>query len=570
MANEIRPLAQTPNAAIIDAIRDEMTPAYQARIPAATQAGLRATLEALSKYSIHWNSFYDTLMNRIGSTYINKREWLNKFSEFDRNSMQFGDTYQEIATGLIKAKVYNPDVEYLAQDAFGTYKVPVDSVYHTTNFKQYYPITTNRAQIQQAFLDDSSNGLGGLLSSLMEAQATSAELDIYLATVNLFAEYAKMGGYWRIHTPNLTDPTTVVDKDESDAVLIEAKTLIEEMCIRPNTRYNARHWATVNKPDDFMLVTTPRVKATLGVKSLAYMFNIEQGEVNNRVITIAPEDFGMKGAQAVIIPKEFFVTYFNLKETTNQRNAVSMGENYFLHVWKTISVSPFAQAGLLWTGDSSSINIVDPDQVDASTPEFEVHLARYTGEKTTPTNVARGDMVQLVSTVSNSAGSPENAYEPQGVKYSLGDTEKTMSQFTHITQNGMLHVGIDEPNTNLTVNAVATFIDPKIPEVEQTRSANLSVPVVGDGVFGFKPELIVSVDMSPLTAKVGQATKLKITGTLTDGRVADVTSLAVAAIKTGDATLDDILLTPKSAGAIVVSVRVLGIMKDFTITATAA
>ena len=571
MADEqLRPLVELSNETIADAIREEQTPAYQARIPAATQAGIKRTLEALGRYPQHWNAFYDSLLNRIGQTYINKRTWKNKFDEFDRAAMTYGDTYQEIAVGLLKAHVYDPAQEYLAMDAFGTEKVPVDSVYHTMNFQNYYKLTINRAQVRQAFLNDGNDGLGGLIASQMEAQATSAEIDKYLATCSLFAEYARQGGYWRIHTADITNGNATTDDIQN--LLIELKTIMEEMSIRPSTQYNARHWPTVNSPDDFMLITTPRVKATMGVKALAYMFNIEQGNVPNRVITIKPEDFGMKGVQALVVPKEFFFNYRNLQEVTNQRNAVSMGENYFLHLWYTFSVSPFAQAAMAWTGAASDINVIDPKSADASTPVFETHIARYSGQTSTPTDVARGGVVQLVSTVTNSADSDPNAYTVTGVKYSLGDSPKTLSQWTRITDTGMLYAGIDEPNDTINVTAQATYINPSTPEVEQTVSGELAVPVTGDGVFGVNPQLVVSVTATPTSAVVGTDAPITVTGTLTDSRTFDATNMAV--IGTDNAQIATVtegnILHPVTAGSVNMLVRIMGLTEKIAVTVTAA
>ena len=49
---------------------------------------------------------------------------------------------------------------------------------------------------------------------------------------------------------------------------------------------------------------------------------------------------------AVLIDEDFFQIYDNLIEFTEQYNAQGLYWNYFLHTWKTFSVSPFSNAAV--------------------------------------------------------------------------------------------------------------------------------------------------------------------------------------------------------------------------------
>ena len=566
----IRPITDMSNEEIVDAIRAEQTPAYQARIPSATQAGIRTTLEHLQGNFSFWNSFYNTLMNRIGGTWLNTTEWEDPWKEFNRSAMKYGNTFQEIAVGLIKAHVYDPHSEYLSQDNFGTFKVPVDAVYHQRNYEHWYPATINRAQLNAAFLEE--NGIGRLVSAIMGAAKTSDELDINLATNSLFAEYARLGGYWRVQVPDVSAAGST--KEQAQTLLREIRSMGNKMMIRPQTQYNAKHWPTVAKRDDLMLIASPDTLAGLDVMAYAEFFQIDRAEIPYRIISVLPEDIHIKGFQAILTTKDFLFRLDNLREVTNQRNAVSMGENFYLHHWATLSVSPFAPAALFWTGPGSKITIIDPKKVVASKPEFEVHIARYTGQTSTPADVTRGGIVQLVSTLTNSADSNPNAYKTSGVTYEIGDTEKQRSQWTSVDKFGMLYVGIDEPNAVIPVHATATYIDPEHPEVPMETSADLEVPVVGDGVLGFNPQLLVSYEADPDQVQIvqGQPTKLNFMGYLTDGRKIDVSNMVLLAVKSGDATISNgRILTANGTDDVVLTTRLMGIPpKDVTYKVTAA
>ena len=61
----VRPLSETPNWMIFDAIRNEASPLYQSRGPAATQGNVRESFENMMEFPALRNEFYDGLINRI-------------------------------------------------------------------------------------------------------------------------------------------------------------------------------------------------------------------------------------------------------------------------------------------------------------------------------------------------------------------------------------------------------------------------------------------------------------------------------------------------------------------------
>ena len=117
-------------------------------------------------------------------------------------------------------------------------------------------------------------------------------------------------------------------------------------------------------------------------------------------------------------------------------------------------------------------------------------------------------------------------FRSDAVEYAIGDTVKPKSDYTYISPTGVLVVGLDEPNTSITVTATALYTNPATPEVPGTVSAALSVPVVGDGVIGFNPSIIASIAVTVPAAKVNQTVQASAVATMIDGRTADVTAQA--------------------------------------------
>src|SRR5947208_503997 len=104
---DIRPLKPTPNWELLNRIKNDASPDYQARIPNATKAGIQDTIQALTKFRPHYNEFLDALVNRIGLVVARNNSWTNPLAPFKRGLLTFGDTIEEIQSGLISARTYD-------------------------------------------------------------------------------------------------------------------------------------------------------------------------------------------------------------------------------------------------------------------------------------------------------------------------------------------------------------------------------------------------------------------------------------------------------------------------------
>src|SRR5699024_1896471 len=114
-------LSDTSNVAILNSIRNSLGNDYAARVTEATQAGIRETASQIMGHRPNQNAFLDALVNRIGSVIVRNNSWTNPLAEFKRGMLEFGDTIEEINVGLIQARSYDPNREYLERDIFGTH-----------------------------------------------------------------------------------------------------------------------------------------------------------------------------------------------------------------------------------------------------------------------------------------------------------------------------------------------------------------------------------------------------------------------------------------------------------------
>ena len=158
------------------------------------------------------------------------------------------------------------------------------------------------------------------------------------------------------------------------------------------------------KKEDQYLILTNKVDSVLGVQALAYMFgtafagnDAKKIRVDNFTFTsdemdriewcLAEKDddgnildggdttftrftsdelTALGNIQAMLLDGAYFQNYGQLLETTYIMNPANLFENYWLHVWKVYSTSPFANA-LIYAAGTNGVASVTIDDSDVPT-----------------------------------------------------------------------------------------------------------------------------------------------------------------------------------------------------------
>ena len=527
--SNIRPLAGKGDVEIFNAVRNATSPQFQTRIPSATQGNIRNAVDTMRNFPYLRDEFTGVLIQRLIGLYIQHADWDDplKLIGSPRTLKRYGSTYEQAAVGLVKARTRNFNQEYLGDDVYGRYSLPTASVFHPLTFDHYYPVTIPEDALLTAF--DGESGMSDYISEIMNAPILSDRNDMYLMKVQTFAEYARKGGFYRVHTPDVG----AANSTETDAkgLLRLIQQTANELKASPMSampRYNAMSWVTPWRDSEAILFATPQVIAALNVEALAAAFNIDKVNVPYRIIPIPEDMFGIGGAagkvQAVLTTEDFFFCWNEMLETTNSPvNPIDGTRNIFYKHRGSITPNPFANAVLFWTGEGSTQSVTLPDTLTTSRPVFELKVQKYGQPAITPQNVSRGDLVQVVSTIT-SANNQSTSFQPVGIEYELNGAT---SEFTTIDNDGILRCGLDETADTLTVDARATYIDPAHPEIDQKLSAALTVPVVGTWVGGWKMGIIETFSLSGYgtTMKVGDYHRMQAIAVKTGGHEDDVTKL---------------------------------------------
>lgn len=461
------------NEQIISNILHKGTDAFQASIPDPIKASVQESAKQILSFTANRNEFTDALVNRIGKEYVNFQSFRNPLAKFKDEEMFFGDTMEEIAVGLTKAQDYDPSREALERDIFSR-KVPdVRTAFHKINAQRHYDISIQEPMLRRAFTQP--YGLDKLVAALMQSPITSDERDEFLLMTNLFREWYRMGGFFRVQVPDLGASTAT----EQDAkVLLRNLREFASILSYPEVDYNPARMPVAADPEDYELFITPEAKSAIDVEALAAAFNVSYADFDSRTTVIPAKYMPIPGVQAILTTRQWFKVVDTLKENTTADNPLGLHQNYFFHHHQIVSASPFQPAILFWTGEGDNIEIVD-------TPVESVTIEIQNLDGQVVTAVERGEVYRVIT---STVTTPLGGYNT-GVRIEFDPESQITSDRTYLRQSGTLVIALDEESESITINGYATDTDfPQ--EIE-----NVTVSVTGDRVeFWPNPSVYADTD----------------------------------------------------------------------------
>lgn len=444
------------NAEILNTVRKYAPDDYKARIPAATQGNVSATLKALNAYQNDWNVFWDVLHSRIGMTMIRNRGFVNPLAISRRVSNQYGTTIQEMEVNLLKAKGYEVD----AINVFGLEgRMPdIHQQFYTMNSKLKYEVVTPMADVLRGAFTNETD-LSALVNSIYAKPYDSMENDEYLQQMELFGEYQKNEGFYNIHVDDIASAQNDTEIAERCRKIARAVRTMNTRFKYYNTDYSAegRQAGLSTRADGTYIVIPADVDAAMTVDMLAYMFNEENGKLlADRIVVVPKMPDNLKGCQALLLEDDFLLTADNLGPIMLQAplNPVNMTQLRVLHIWRTLAYSRFAQGVMLSTlpdtkpieinSTVTGVTLKDNQQQTSSTVESYVDANGY----------LHSPSIKLVATVEGT-GSPSQAvrfdlegYDGRGKAFGLPSD-------CYVDSMGVFHAGHTPAGTKVIIKATS-------------------------------------------------------------------------------------------------------------------
>lgn len=436
---------------ILNVIRNNATQNYKDYVPVATADAdsIREIGAVIMDYPNLQNEFLSALVNRIGRVLITSKMYDNPWAMFKKGMLEFGETIEEIFVNIAKPYQFDPQV---AESTVFKREIPdVRSAFHIMNYQKYYKSTIQNDQLRQAFL--SWQGITDLIAKIVDAMYTGANYDEFQTMKYMLAKRILNGQLYPV-----TIPTVQTDNMKSIVSTIKSVSNKFEFM---SSKYNLAGVQTHTKKAEQYLLVNSKFDAEMDVEVLASAFNMDKAEFTGHRVLV--DSFGdldierlnllfaddttyteigkadlqaLDSIPAIIVDKDYFMIFDNFYNFTEQYNGEGLYWNYWYHVWKTFSISPFANNALFIPGTPTVTSVT----VSPATA-----------------NVSAGQKVQLSAVVKTAD------FAPQAVTWSV-----TSGENVTVNQSGVVTIGA-EASGKIVITATSVY------DNEKTGTATLTV-----------------------------------------------------------------------------------------------
>lgn len=437
---------------VLNVIRNNATQNYKDYVPVATPdaESIREIGSIIMDYPALQNEFLSALVNRIGRVLVTSKMFDNPWSVFKKGMLEFGETIEEIFVNIAKPYQFDPNV---AESTVFKREIPdVRSAFHIMNYQKYYKVTIQNDQLRQAFL--TWQGITDLIAKIVDAMYTGANYDEFQTMKYMLAKHIING-----HLYPVTIPT--VETANMKAIVSTIKGVSNKFEFL-SPKYNLAGVQTHTKKTDQYLLINSKFDAEMDVEVLASAFNMDKAEFSGHRVLV--DSFGdldidrlnvlfgddptyteigeadlqaLDAIPAIMVDKDWFMIFDNFYNFTEQYNGEGLYWNYWYHVWKTFSVSPFANNALFIPGTPTVTSVT----VSPATA-----------------NVSAGQRVQLSAVVQTTG------FAPQSVVWSV-----TSDENVKVNQSGVVDIG---------TNAVGEIVITATSVYDSTKSGSATITVV--------------------------------------------------------------------------------------------
>ena len=341
---------------ILNVIRQNASYDYQQNVPVVNKASdIPKVGEVIYGTTAFANQFINALVNRIAIVRVQSATFNNPYSILKKGYLEFGETIEEVFVSIAKG------IDYTPEDASGREHkrtIPVvSSAFHAMNWRVIYPVTIQDEDLRQAFL--SVDGVTDLIAKIVDSVYTAAEYDEFLLFKYLLIKSISHGKM----KPIVIESDT--DLSKSAVAFRSASNILPFM----SSEYNEAKVKTNTPKDRQIIFMDAKFNAQYDVNVLASAFNMDKADFMGRLFLIdnwtdfdnerfdviransdgieevtSAELAQLNNVKGVLIDENWFQVYDNNNKFTEKYVASGLYWNYFYHVWKTVSSSPFANA----------------------------------------------------------------------------------------------------------------------------------------------------------------------------------------------------------------------------------
>lgn len=384
---------------ILNAIREEASKTYIARVPLATRNNLGEIADILVNDSRLKNELFDKLIGVLFYQDVKNRTFTNPLAIFKSERIPLGLDMQRLYINPAKDLEFDKEGKSL----MNLENSDVKAIYFRKMRKSKYKVSISSEQILENFTTMEK------LTSFMQSQLNSLYngdmIDEWMLTKNLFCEGLRNGliKYVEVSKP-LTDAASVGE-------YVKASQKVHEDFFSPSSLWNgysslypteepAVTW--VEKPEDLIHVVTNDVKIEVGYESLAKAYNVEYATLKENTVSINAFDTA-PAMLSVILDKAGVLVKDNIENIETFRNGDGMFTNYFRHHHQTYGLCAFSNMCAFVVKTDVTVDH-DTASISSGTPTHQI-VATVTPEamgltyESTDEKVATVDKTGLITRV---------------------------------------------------------------------------------------------------------------------------------------------------------------------------
>lgn len=350
---------------IINTIRANASAEYQSLVPQISSTKeIPKVGEVLYGYPAMANQFLTALINRIALVRVKSATFNNAYANLKKGYLEFGETVEEVFVQIAKAREFS--AEKAEAREFKRTIPDVRTALHVMNLRLQYPVTVQDEDLRMAFL--SANGVQDLIAKIVDSVLVASEYDEFLLFKYMIIKAVAHGKMY----PVAVDPSDIHNS-------AKAFRGVSNKLLFMSDKYNQAGVHTTTPRNDQAIFMTAEFNAQYDVDVLASAFNMDKTTFMGKLYLI--DDFTtfdnerfdivrancdaleevtsaelqlMQGVIGVLVDKEWFQFYDNQNKMTETYVASGEYWNYFYHVWKTISISPFSNAIVFATSGNTN------------------------------------------------------------------------------------------------------------------------------------------------------------------------------------------------------------------------
>jgi len=418
---------------VLNTIRDNASDIYRERVPEATQNNILDIQEVMTdpNNAVVVNEWINTMLNMVFKPVIHTKLFTNPLKSLKKGKKITGDTIEEIYENYVQAKGYDKEGKDLM-----TREMPdTKTAFHKMNRQDKYKITIYPETIRKAF--SSYEELEKFITNKINALYKSSELDEFICTKELIKQ-AKDNNALKII--NIPDP--LLSEANAKQFIKTVKIVSGDMTF-PNSNNNS--WLTAQNTDTKPLITNSNkseqiiiidnmTDVTVSVDVLASLFNMTVAEFNDtRKIVI--DAFPYPLMRCALVDEAFFQIYDDLEVFKKFENADGLYDNYFLHIWQTLSYSPLVNA--------VAFCVASDEDSDGTVEQFNITLTLKNGvvsqNKNTKVSEGSSYKTKLIGVGENDT-----------VAVTMGNTDVTNE--TYNSETGIIKIATVTNDITITVS----------------------------------------------------------------------------------------------------------------------